>query len=256
VVTPFYNEEAYLAATLCSLRDQTLRPRFILVDNASTDASGEIAKRFARDNPELSVSIVSEPVPGKASALAHGISLVETEFVATTDADTWYPRDYLERADALFRAGGPAGAATLAFGAPADAQERQSVVAKGALVAKLMPRQAHSGGYGQSFRTEALKGAGSFSPERWPYCLMDHEIMHRITKMGGRLLYSADHWCVPSPRRSNRKNVRWTLPERLLYHIVPFSRRDWFFYDFLANRFDARGLGELALRRKEWDPSA
>lgn len=253
VVLPFFNEERFLGATLASLAAQTRAPdRMILIDNASTDASLEIARAFAAANPALSVDLRQEPRAGKASALACGLADLRDGFVATCDADTFYPPEYLARAEALFERTGAA--AVLAFGVPKDDPAKTRLLrAKGAAMAKLAPAQTHGGGYGQAFRAAALRAAGGFSPERWPYCLMDHEIMHRIVKNGGRLGYDAGHWCVPSPRRADRKAVRWTLPERLFYHVVPKSRRDWFFYDYLAPRFAARKLGELALREQPWN---
>ncbi len=256
VIIPFYNEEGYLEATLASFAAQTLEAAYILVDNASTDTSPGIAKAFEANNPGLSVTLIREETPGKAAALATGIASAATPYIATADADTYYPPEYLARADRLFREAGPEAVAALAFGAPPESEPGHAgVLQKGSIVSKLMPRQCHTGGYGQCFNTAALKEVGSFSRERWPYCLMDHEIIHRLTKLHhgrGKLLYAADHWCAPSPRRADRGRVRWTLPERLLYHIVPFHRRDWFFYEFLANRFKARGVSELNLRRKEW----
>ncbi len=258
VVLPYYNEAGFLEATLTSLAAQTLNAACILVDNGSTDGSPAIAEAFKSQQPGLTVVLLTEPTPGKAFALAAGIAAVETPFVATADADTFYPPSYLERADRLFADAGPDGVAALAFGAPPEgAPGHAATLRKGAIAARLMPRQTHSGGYGQAFRTEDLRAVGGFDASIWPYCLMDHEIMHRLTKRGdgaARLLYAEDHWCAPSPRRADRAGVRWTLPERLLYHACPFSRRDWFFYEFLARRFEARGLSQLNLRRKEWEP--
>lgn len=254
VVLPFYNEERFLGATLESLAAQTRAPdRMVLVDNASTDASPAIARAFAAAHPALNVEVVHEERAGKASALALGLAGVREGLVATCDADTYYPPDYLARAEALFAKNGRI-AAALAFGvACAEPAKTRAQRLKGAAMAAIAPRQTHSGGYGQAFRAEALHRAGGFSPERWPYCLMDHEIMHRIVKEGGHLGYDIDHWCVPSPRRTDRKRVRWTLPERLFYHVVPLSRRDWFFYGYLGPRFEARRLGELALREQPWN---
>ena len=253
VVLPFYNEADFLGPTLESLRAQTRKPdRMVLVDNASTDASPAIARAFAATNAALCVEVLREQRAGKASALALGLSAVREGLVATCDADTFYPAGYLARAEACF-ARDEKIAAVLAFGVPSfDAGMTRALRMKNAAMAALAPRQAHGGGYGQAFRAEALHRAGSFSPDRWPYCLMDHEIMHRIVKAGGRLGYDFGHWCVPSRRRADRKRVRWTLSERLLYHVVPFSRRDWFFYEFLGPRFERRKLGELALREQPW----
>lgn len=254
VVLPFFNEERFLAATLASLAMQTLAPsRMILVDNASTDNSPAIARDFAANNPSFNVEIRREPRAGKASALALGLADVADGFVATCDADTFYPPRYLAGAARIFARHDGIEAA-IAFGvASADPAASRLTRLKGAAMARLAPRQTHGGGYGQSFRAAALQRAGGFSPERWPYCLMDHEVMHRIVKGGGRLGYDADHWCAPSPRRADRRRVRWTLAERLLYHVVPLSRRDWFFYEFLGPRFERRKLGELALRDQPWN---
>jgi glycosyltransferase involved in cell wall biosynthesis len=254
VVLPFFNEERFLGATLASLAAQTRAPdRMVLVDNASTDGSPAIARAFAVANPGLHVEVLREARAGKASALALGLKGLSDGLIATCDADTFYPTDYLARAEGLF-AGDDSVAAVIAFGvASADAATTRALRMKGAVMAALAPRQTHGGGYGQAFRAEALHRAGGFSPERWPYCLMDHEIMHRIVKDGGRLAYDIDHWCVPSPRRNDRKRVRWTLAERLFYHVVPLSRRDWFFYEFLGPRFERRKLGELALREQPWN---
>jgi glycosyltransferase involved in cell wall biosynthesis len=254
VVLPFFNEERFLPGTLASLAAQSrAADRIVLVDNASTDGSPQIARDFAAANPRLCVELRRESRPGKASALALGLAGVRDGLVATCDADTYYPPAYLARAEALFSAA-PDIEAVLAFGVPsADERRTRALRAKGALMAALAPRQTHAGGYGQSFRAEALHRAGGFSPDHWRYCLMDHEIMHRIVRQGGRLAYDAGHWCVPSKRRGDRRRVRWTLAERLLYHVIPLSRRDWFFYDFLAPRFERRKLGELALRDQPWN---
>ncbi|MFN0023958.1 MAG: glycosyltransferase [Parvularculaceae bacterium] len=253
IVLPFFNEERFLGATLASLAAQTRAPnRIILVDNASSDASPEIARAFAAANGALNVEVRREAQPGKASALACGLAGVTGGLVATCDADTHYPPHYLDRAERLF-AERPEIAAVIAFGvASPDPEASVAVRAKGRAMALLAPRQTHGGGYGEAFRADALHAAGGFSPARWPYCLMDHEIMHRIVRDGGALGYAFDHWCVPSARRGDRKRVRWTLGERLFYHVVPLSRRDWFFYDFLAPRFARRRLGELALREQPW----
>lgn len=251
VVIPFYNEEGFITPTLASIAAQSLQPKaVILVDNASTDESRKAIESFSLQNPELPLEIIEEATPGKASALRTGLAAVKTEFAATCDADTIYPRYYLSRADELFRRGGDAMAAVLAFGASPSLRGRLARM-KGAAVSAMMPTQAHSGGYGQSFRMSALRAAGGFDPARWPYCLMDHEIIHRMTRVG-RLGYSYDHWCSPSARRANRQSVRWTLGERLLYHFMPRARRDWFFYEYLRSRFEARKISGLNLREKPW----
>ena len=54
VVIPYFNERDYLPATLASLYTQDMRAfRLILVDNASTDGSGALAREIAGANSAL-----------------------------------------------------------------------------------------------------------------------------------------------------------------------------------------------------------
>lgn len=255
IVAPFYNEERYLGAMLASLLAQTRAPRrVIFVDNASTDASQAAVDAFRAGNPDIETLALQESRPGKVSALRTGIAAVDTEYTALCDADTIYPPRYLERAEALLGSGA---AAALAFGLKEAASPALNVLraAKGRAASLLMPRQAHSGGFGQAFRTSALRAAGGYCPDRWPYMVADHEIIHRVEKFG-RIAYSARHACTPSSRRRDRRRVDWSLAERLLYHVTPHRRRDWFFYTFLAERFEQRGLVNANLRQRDWERKA
>jgi glycosyltransferase involved in cell wall biosynthesis len=56
IVTPFFNEESYLEECIRSVLGQSWTDfEYILVDNHSTDASGEIARDFARRDPRIRV---------------------------------------------------------------------------------------------------------------------------------------------------------------------------------------------------------
>ena len=254
VVLPFFNETGYLPRTLESLAAQELSGfRLILVDNASTDGSAALAREVMARHPAIETIHLFESLPGKVHALATGLESVTTPFVAFCDADTYYPPHYLKRGDALFAGGGEALAAVMAMdlpedtGSPAAHRKRTKVMT----VACLWPRQVHTGGFGQCFRSETLRRAGGFSAALWPFVLEDHEVMQRVFKLGGAR-YAADLWCVPSNRRKDRARVGWTLTEQLLYHATPFALKDWFFYRFLKGRFTARGLANARLREKTW----
>ncbi|GAA1479880.1 hypothetical protein GCM10009624_03200 [Gordonia sinesedis] len=87
VVVPAYNEEAYLPACLDSLLRQT-RPidEIIVVDNDSSDATGDVARRYARDYPNIRV--VHESRPGVASARRCGFDQATSGIIAKIDADS------------------------------------------------------------------------------------------------------------------------------------------------------------------------
>lgn len=253
-VIAYYNEADYLAATLESIAAQTCRPgRLVLVDNASTDASPEIACRVAATMPDVETIHLHEAEPGKIFALEAATPYITTGFVAFGDADTFYPPHYLAVADAALKQGGEDVVAVMATDVPAPADGPAALRKRrhNQRVSRLWPRQTHTGGYGQCFRTAPFVAAGGYSHFHWPFVLMDHEIMQRMVKRG-RAIYPYDLWCIPSQRRSDRTRVRWTLAERLLYHFSPWAVRDWYFYHFLASRLRRRNLRHINLREKSW----
>jgi len=251
IVIPVFNEAGFIAPTLRALARQTRRFRLIVVDNGSFDNSVGIVARLLGELG-LDGRILIEARPGPVPALARGIAEVETEFVATCDADTYYPPDYLARAERLFDAQ-PDAAVACAYFLPPDGSPMRAALAKlhqlGA--AALLPRQAHNGGAGQCFRTDALAAGGGYGDHVWPWVLADHEIIQRMLKQGPAL-WHPDHACIPSDRRRNPDAVRWSFAERLLYHLTPFRLKDWYFRDFLAPRLAARGLHCARLRDRNW----
>lgn len=248
VLIPFFNERDFLDGTLASLAAQDTAFELILIDNGSTDGSGAVAAATCR-RLRLAFTLLTERRPGKVNALRTGVDRTRTRFVATCDADTLYPSDYLRRAERLLeRDGAVAGGAY--FVAPtATAEDHAQAAKRIARSARLFPAQCHTGGAGQVFRTDALRQAGQFDAARWGYVLEDHEIMHRMAKLGS-LAYGRDLWCAPSPRERDRESIRWTLAERILYHVTPGPARDWFFYDFLGRRLAERRLTSDRIRER------
>ena len=92
VVVPAYNEELLLPACLRSLEAQDYQGAFevLIVDNGSTDGTAALAR--ARG-----FRVVEEPRRGYACALARGFLEATGDVVATTDADSVVPRDWISR---------------------------------------------------------------------------------------------------------------------------------------------------------------
>ena len=254
VVIPYYNEETFLAETLEALGAQSFGPfKLILVNNASTDRSEEIARSVMARYGAIETTFLYESCPGKIPALAAGLAAVDTPFVATCDADTYYPVHYLQNCDRLFDEAGSDCVGVMACDIYHPAETAQSIKRRRKIVfkSKLFSNQCHAGGYAQAFRTDALRSIGGFDRDLWPFVLEDHEIVHRLLHVG-HTRYAVDHWCMPSERRTDRSCVNWTRTERLLYKFTPFWLKNWFFYNFLASRFSRRKLGYLNLREKSW----
>jgi glycosyltransferase involved in cell wall biosynthesis len=98
IVVPAYNEASYLGPTLQALQQQDFRGPYeiIVVDNDSTDGTGEIAASYG-------VTVVPETARGVCQARQRGTIEARGEIVVSTDADTVQPRDWLTRIDSQFR---------------------------------------------------------------------------------------------------------------------------------------------------------
>jgi CDP-glycerol glycerophosphotransferase len=92
VVVPIHNVEPYLHECLASIAGQSFEDfEAILVDDGSTDRSGEIAEGFARRDPRF--RLIRRPNGGLGSARNTGIDASTAEFLAFVDSDDLIPPD-------------------------------------------------------------------------------------------------------------------------------------------------------------------
>jgi glycosyltransferase involved in cell wall biosynthesis len=258
VVLPYFNEAGFVAATLRSWLAQTRPPdEIILVDNGSTDGSERICRDvLGAGRGRVECHYLKEPKPGKLAALAAGAGRASGSFLVFSDADTLYPPHYLRLCESLLGKDGPGLVALMALPVSGNPASPGSRLGRRAYVglSRVFPGHTYTGGYGQVLRRDAFERCGGYSEGLWPYVLADHEIMARLLRLG-TALYHVDLWCQPSPRRKDRRRVRWTVGERFLYHVTPHRWHDWFFGRFLRRRFARRGLVLLNLREKPWAAS-
>jgi len=91
VVVPALNEEREIGGCLESLTRQTFSDfEVIVVDNGSTDTTSSIAARYG-------ARVIREPRRGIPYAREAGFRAARAEIIASTDADTVVPADWLER---------------------------------------------------------------------------------------------------------------------------------------------------------------
>ncbi|MFE7844470.1 glycosyltransferase family 2 protein [Microbacterium sp. NPDC057407] len=97
VIVPGFDVEEFAPEAIDSLRAQTLPAwRAILVDDASTDATGRIFEEAAADDERFRV--VRQPArAGLGAARNAGLDLVDTPLVGFLDADDRYAPNALER---------------------------------------------------------------------------------------------------------------------------------------------------------------
>ena len=90
VVVPLYNKEDYVRETLCSIvADQYPNKEVIVIDDASTDRSGEIVEEIAKDWKHVAITRLPSNV-GLSGARNAGLSLAKGEFIHFWDADDIY----------------------------------------------------------------------------------------------------------------------------------------------------------------------
>jgi hypothetical protein len=167
---------------------------------------------------------------------------------------TLYPPHYLQQIESLLLNNNSSIVAVIALPSAGKPESLSEKLLRRFYVelSRVLPRQVFAGGYAQTISCSALQQVGGYSEKYWNYVLMDHEIMHRIFRVGSSI-YHVDLWCCSSSRRRNRNCVSWNLTERVLYLLTPYSLKDWFFYTFLAQRFERRQLHSKNLREKTWE---
>lgn len=197
VVIPAYNEEQYLPACLRALRGQKDAPPFevIVVDNASTDSTACIAEEFG-------AHVVAEPRKGVARARQTGFEAASGEIIASTDADTIVPPDWLACIAAHFQAapdlGGVYGPVHWHDGRPIERLILRHVATRGQWLSNRARRDLW---WGSNFavRRAVFWQAGGF-PVDWP-CWEDNDLSLRVSRIA-RVRFDPNLVVYASSRRA------------------------------------------------------
>lgn len=96
VIIPIYNVEKYLEKSIESVINQTYENlQIILIDDGSTDGSGEICDNFA--NRDSRVEIYHRVNAGVSASRNFGMSKAIGEYLIFVDADDWLEPEYCEK---------------------------------------------------------------------------------------------------------------------------------------------------------------
>ena len=95
VIIPVYNVEDYLSKCLQSVINQTYTNlEIILVDDGSTDNSGEICDEFSENDNRIKV--IHQKNTGVSQARKIGIDVADGKYIGFVDADDWIEPDMYE----------------------------------------------------------------------------------------------------------------------------------------------------------------
>ncbi len=99
VIIPMYNAGKDIIRCLSSLERQTMQDfEILLLDDGSTDDSGEVVSRYLEKQPALrkKTRLIRKENEGVAETRNRGIALAEGTFVTFMDQDDFVAKDYLE----------------------------------------------------------------------------------------------------------------------------------------------------------------
>jgi len=207
VIMLTYNRETFVSRAIESILSQTFTDfEFIIIDNGSTDKSGEIADRYAKKDGR--VRVIHRECGNIGSGRNAGLDATRGEFIAFIDDDDWCEPDFLEflynlavenKADVSI-----CGAASMVF------DEKRIMNAEEALI-ELMWRKRYNMAFPtKMFRHELVKDLRF--PEKGKYD--DIALMHHLLAKAKTVAY----WGLPKYTfyRHGGNNSAWTTNHALL----------------------------------------
>ncbi|WP_180289305.1 MULTISPECIES: glycosyltransferase [Streptomyces] len=234
VVVPARDEATVLPESLPSLlaQDYPGRAEVFLVDDGSSDGTGQLAHELARTHGGLPLTVGSPGEPpagwtGKLWAVRHGIGLARArapEYLLLTDADIAHAPDSLRQLVAAARTGGYDLVSQMARLRVESVWERLVVPAFVYFFAQLYPfrriavagsRTAAAAGGCVLLRADAAERARI--PEAIRHAVIDDVALARAVKRGGGHIWLGLAERVDSVRPYPRLHDLWRMVSRSAY---------------------------------------
>ena len=243
-----YNRDRYLAKALDSLIHQTLSPdryEIILVDNASTDKTAEIARRY-QHLPNF--RYLYEPQQGLSIARNSGVAKAVGQFVAFLDDDAIAVSDWGAQILNVFLhypdVAGVGGKVDLIWESPRPAWVEDGMLA---FFAKLdlsahpiyLENHLHAYGCNMAFRKGPLLAVGGFS--------------EKLGIIGEKMLTS-EEILVQDKLREKGHHIYYHPAVAVQHHVQPEKvTQDWFLKRFLGQ---GESIAQMELLANSMDPTA
>ena len=207
VIMLTYNREALVSRAIESILNQTYRDfEYIIVDNGSSDKSGEIADTYAARDPR--VRVIHRERGSIGAGRNTGLDAARGEYITFIDDDDWVEPDFLAF---LWKLLEDSGANISICGTEGKAlDERWTMDVQEALV-QLMWRKRYTAGFPmQLFRRALAEGLRFSETDRYD----DIGLIYRLFARAGTVAYHG----LPKYHvlRHGGNNSAWTTDHRLL----------------------------------------
>ncbi len=217
IVTPSYNQAAFLEQTLVSVLEQDYpRLEYLVVDGASTDGSLEIIQKYA----ERLAWWVSEKDSGQAEAINKGLARARGGIVAWLNSDDTYLPGTVSAAVRAFQEHPEA---VLVYGDMLAVDESGQVINllkyRPLSLADLLCFQI-IGQPAVFMRREALEKAGYLDPSY--HCLLDHHLWIRMAAQGP-LVHVAQTWAAARDHPAAKNRARAAQFGREAFRILAWA---------------------------------
>ena len=95
IIIPVYNPAEYLEKCLTSVMSQSYKNcEIILIDDGSTDGSGEICQKFKEKDSRI--HLIRQENKGLSAARNRGLEVAQGEYITYIDSDDYVDAFYLE----------------------------------------------------------------------------------------------------------------------------------------------------------------
>ena len=212
IIVPAFNEEAYLAPTLASIRAAANQVRIrsgvdvdiIVVDNASVDGTAAVAR-------DLRAAVIHEPVQGIARARNAGARRATAEVLVFFDADVFVPRTLLVAICAAMR-----DPTCVGGGVDVDYRPRRAFVRLYLRVWRLLGRfTAMVQGAAQFCRKDVFEEVGGYDESVWMG--EDVDFYWSLRKLAARTRRTVRFVREPRVKPSCRRFDQWPVWKILVW---------------------------------------
>ncbi len=259
IITPSYNQAAYLEQTITSVLGQDHADmEYIVIDGGSTDGSVEIIKKYS----DRLAYWVSEKDKGQAEAINKGFAKATGEIIAWLNSDDFYLEGTVKVAVQIFEQNPDV---VLVYGnmlsvdehgKPFNALNYKQLTLEDLLCFQIIGQPA------VFMRRSALQQAGGLDLAF--HFMLDHHLWIRIAQLG-RILHVPQTWSAARYHAEAKNFAKAAEFGRDAFRILAWAEKDASLAPTLtsvsrrarasANRVDARYLldgGQLGLSLQAW----